>query len=90
MAYFPLHSDKSTNKYLLSICHGSDAVVSTAEDTASKVTDKVLPLRSLRSVTKRNDNYGWTREQSMTNSLVQSILPCKAEAFLLNDSFTET
>lgn len=90
MAYFPLHSDKSTNKYLLSICHGSDTVVSTAEDIALKVTDKVLPLWSLRSVTERNDKYGWTREQSMTNSLVQSILSYKAEAFLLNDSFTET
>ena len=69
---------------------GRITVVRTAEDTALKVTDKVLPLRSLRAVTKRNDKYGWTREQSMTNSLVQSILPYKAESFLLNDSFTET
>ena len=69
---------------------GQITVVRTAEDTALKVTDKVLPLRSLRAVTKRNDKYGWTREQSMTNSLVQSILPYKAEALVLNDSFTET
>ena len=89
MAYFPLHSNKSTNKYLLSICHGSDIVVSTAEDTALKVTDKVLPLWSLHSVTKRNDKYGWTREQSMTNSLVQSILSYKAEAFLLNEFYRD-
>lgn len=90
MACFLVHSNNSTNKYLLSVSHGSDTAVSTAEHTALKVTDKALSLQSLRSVTKRNDKYGWTREQSMTNSLVQSILPYMAEVFLLNGNFTET
>lgn len=44
----------------------------------------------LGAVTKRNDKYGWTREQTMTNSLVQRILPYKAKSFLLNCNFTET
>lgn len=89
MAHILVHRNNSTTKDLLSICHGSDTVVSTAEDTALKVTDEALSLWSLRSV-MRNDKYGWTREQTMTNSLVQRILPYKAEAFLLNCNFTET
>lgn len=63
--------------------------VSPTENTTSKVTDEALSLWSLCSITTKNDKYGWTREQTMTNSLIQRIMPYKAEAFLLNCNFIE-
>lgn len=65
------------------------SVVSTTENIASMVTDEALSLWSLCSVTTKNDKYSWTRGQTMTNSLIQRIMPYKTEAFLLNCNFTE-